>query len=72
MCSWPGCVRYAASSVCHRTRSGGSQWGVIAVGPKLASLLIVTLQEEARLSIRGIRRYLETVHRLKVSVGAIV
>ena len=40
-------------------------------GPNLASL-IVTLREEARLPIRVIRRYLETVHRLKVSVGTIV
>ena len=40
-------------------------------GPNLASLM-VTLREEARLPIRSIRWYLETVHRLKLSVGAIV
>ena len=34
--------------------------------------LIVTLREEGRLPIRGIQQYLQTVHQLKLSVGAIV
>ena len=34
--------------------------------------LIVTLREEGRLPIRSIQQYLQTVHQLKVSVGAIV
>ena len=34
--------------------------------------VIVTLREEARLPIRIIQQYLETVHHLKLSVGAIV
>ena len=34
--------------------------------------LIVTLREEGRLPIRSIQQYLQTVHQLKLSVGAIV
>lgn len=34
--------------------------------------LIVTLREECRLPIRGIQQYLDTVHQLKLSVGAVV
>ena len=34
--------------------------------------LIVTLREEGRLPIRAIQQYLQTVHRLKLSAGAIV
>ena len=40
-------------------------------GPNLASL-IVTLREEARLPVRSVQRYLEMVHKLRLSVGAIV
>ena len=40
-------------------------------GVNLVSL-IVTLREEGRLPIRSIQRYLQTVHQLKLSVGAIV
>ena len=40
-------------------------------GVNLVSL-IVTLREEGRLPIRSIQRYLEMVHQLKLSVGAIV
>ena len=40
-------------------------------GVNLVSL-IVTLREEARLPIRSIQHYLQTVHHLKMSVGAIV
>ena len=36
------------------------------------SSLIVTLREETRLTIRDIRRYLKTLHRLDVSMGAFV
>ena len=41
------------------------------LGPDLMSL-IVTLQEEGRLPIRSIQWYLQTVHQLKLSVGAII
>ena len=41
------------------------------LGVNLVSL-IVTLREEGRLPIRSIQWYLQTVHRLKLSVGAIV
>ena len=41
------------------------------LGVNLMSL-IVTLREEGRLPIRSIQQYLQTGHRLKVSVGAIV
>ena len=41
------------------------------LGPNLISL-IVTLREEGRLPIRSIQWYLQTVHQLKLSVGAIV
>ena len=34
--------------------------------------LIVTLREEGRLPVRAIQHYLQTVHRLKLSAGAIV
>ena len=40
-------------------------------GVNLVSL-IVTLREEGRLPIRSIQQYLQTVHQLKLSVGAIV
>ena len=40
-------------------------------GVNLVSL-IVTLREEGRLPIRSIQQYLQTVHRLNLSVGAIV
>ena len=40
-------------------------------GVKLLSLL-VTLREEGRLPIRSIQWYMQTVHQLKLSVGAIV
>ena len=40
-------------------------------GVNLVSL-IVTLREEGRLPIRSILQYLQTVHQLKLSVGAIV
>ena len=40
-------------------------------GVNLVSL-IVTLREEGRLPIRVIQQYLQTVHQLKLSVGAIV
>ena len=40
-------------------------------GVNLVSL-VVTLREEGRLPIRGIQQYLQTVHQLKLSVGAIV
>ena len=41
------------------------------LGPNLISL-IVTLREEGRLPFRSIQWYLQTVHQLKLSVGAIV
>ena len=41
------------------------------IGVNLASL-IVTLREECRLPIRSVQRYLQTVHQLRLSVGAIV
>ena len=40
-------------------------------GPNLMSL-IVTLREEGRLPVRSIQWYLQTVHQLKLSVGAII
>ena len=40
------------------------------LGPNLMSL-IVTLREEGRLPFRSIQWYLQTVHQLKLSVGAI-
>ena len=40
-------------------------------GINLVSLM-VTLREEGRLPIRSIQQYLQTVHQLKLSVGAIV
>ena len=40
-------------------------------GVNLVSL-VVTLREEGRLPIRSIQQYLQTVHQLKLSVGAIV
>ena len=40
-------------------------------GVKLLSLM-VTLREEGRLPIRSVQWYLQTVHQLKLSVGAIV
>ncbi len=45
--------------------------GCQRLGVNLVSL-IVTLREEGRLPIRSIQWYLQTVHRLKLSVGAIV
>ena len=41
------------------------------LGPNLMSL-IVTLREEGRLPVRSIQWYLQTVHQLKLSLGAIV
>ena len=41
------------------------------LGPNLMSL-IVTLREEGRLPVRSIQWYLQTVHQLKLSVGAII
>ena len=40
------------------------------LGPNLVSL-IVTLREEGRLPVRSIQWYLQTVHQLKLSLGAI-
>ena len=40
------------------------------LGPNLVSL-IVTLREEGRLPVRSIQWYLQTVHHLKLSIGAI-
>ena len=49
----------------------GLAMGRRRLGPNLASL-IVTLREEGRLPFRSIQWYLQTVHQLKLSVGAIV
>ena len=62
--------------LCRKRRVPRGALQGLAVGPRrlginLASL-IVTLREEGRLPIRSIQQYLQTVHRLKLSVGAIV
>ena len=49
----------------------GSGRGSAAVGINLVSL-IAALREEGRLPVRTIQWYLQTVHQLKLSVGAIV
>ena len=49
----------------------GSGRGPAAVGDHLVSL-IAALREEGRLPVRTIQWYLQTVHQLKLSVGAIV
>ena len=41
------------------------------LGVNLVSL-IVTLREEGRLPVRSIQWYLQTVHQLELSVGAII
>ncbi len=48
----------------------GLAMGRRRLGPNLIGL-IVTLREEGRLPIRSIQWYLQTVHQLKLSVGAI-
>ena len=50
---------------------GGQAVGRRRFGVNLMSL-IATLREEARLPIRSIQWYFQTVHRLRLSVGAIV
>ena len=49
----------------------GLAMGRRRLGPNLMSL-IVTLREEGRLPVRSIQWYLQTVHQLKLSVGAII
>ena len=71
MSLWPGCVRYAESADCRRSRCVEWWWGAQRFGVNLVSLM-VTLREEGRLPIRVIQWYLQTVHRLKLSTGAIV
>ena len=48
----------------------GLAMGRRRLGPNLISL-IVTLREEGRLPVRSIQWYLQTVHQLKLSLGAI-
>jgi len=50
---------------------GDAVVGKQRLGPRLTSL-IVTLREEGRLPVQVIRWYLGAVHRLRLSVGAIV
>ena len=50
---------------------GGVVLGQQRLGVNLLSL-IATLREEGRLPIRSVQWYLDTVHQLRLSVGAIV
>ena len=63
----PGCGRRVVPTLDLDGRVTGKQ----RLGSGLASL-IVTLREEARLPVATIRRYLATVYRLELSVGAVV
>jgi hypothetical protein len=63
----PGCGRRVVPTLA----LGGQVAGKQRLGPGLVSL-IVTLREEARLPVGVIRRYLETVHGLELSAGAVV
>ena len=63
----PGCRRRCLPP----TQLDGVVMGKQRLGVKLLSL-IATLREEGRLPIRSVQWYLDTVHQLRLSVGAIV
>ena len=62
--------------VCRRRRVPTAQLDGVALGRQRLGVnvlsLIATLREEGRLPIRSIQWYLDTVHQLSLSVGAIV
>ena len=63
----PGCQRRCLPP----TQLDGVVMGKQRLGVNLLSL-IATLREEGRLPIRSVQWYLDTVHQLRLSVGAIV
>ena len=63
----PGCRRRCTPPA----ELGGVVLGQQRLGVNLLSL-IATLREEGRLPIRSVQWYLDTVHQLRLSVGAIV
>ena len=63
----PGCRRRCLPP----TQLDGVVMGKQRLGVNLLSL-IATLREEGRLPIRSVQWYLDTVHQLRLSVGAIV
>ena len=60
-----------SASLLPPTQLGGVVLGQQRLGVNVLSL-IATLREEGRLPIRSVQWYLDTVHQLRLSVGAIV
>ena len=60
--------------VCERRRIPKAAWDGVTLGRQSLGVnlvsLIATLREEGRLPLRTVQWYLETVHQLRLSVGA--
>ncbi len=62
--------------MCQRRRVPTAELDLVVLGQRRRGVnllsLIATLREEGRLPIRSVQWYLDTVHQLRLSVGAIV